>query len=168
MTLTTHAVVGASLAALIPSQPALGFAVGFVSHFLLDAIPHWDYHLKASHENKEDRLQSTLVFTRDTIIDLVKIGFDGFLGLFLPFFFFMPQSWPLAVALLCGAFGGMLPDGLQFVYYQVRREPITSLQRFHQYIHAETRLKDYWIPGLTIQVAIIVAVYAGVVFLGVY
>lgn len=167
MTLTTHAVVGASIAALIPSQPALGFTLGFVSHFLLDAIPHWDYHLKAANENKENRLDSTLVFTKDTIIDLVKIGTDGFLGLALPFLFYMPQTWPLALALVCGAIGGMLPDGLQFVYYQVRREPVTTLQRFHQYIHAELRLKDYWIPGLTLQIAIIMVAYAVTHALGV-
>jgi hypothetical protein len=39
MILTTHAVVGAALASFVPSHPVTAFAMGFASHFVLDAIP---------------------------------------------------------------------------------------------------------------------------------
>ena len=43
MTLTTHAIFGAGLASLMPEHPVAAFIAGFASHFVLDAIPHWDY-----------------------------------------------------------------------------------------------------------------------------
>ena len=38
MTLTTHAVVGAAVATLLPSHPLLGISAAFLSHFFVDAI----------------------------------------------------------------------------------------------------------------------------------
>jgi hypothetical protein len=38
---TPHLVVGAALGRRL--HPALGFAAGFISHVVLDAIPHWNY-----------------------------------------------------------------------------------------------------------------------------
>src|SRR6516225_11831962 len=43
MILSTHAIVGGTIASLFPSHPALVVAAGFASHFAIDAIPHWDY-----------------------------------------------------------------------------------------------------------------------------
>jgi hypothetical protein len=51
MILCTHAVVGAALASFVPSHPAAAFAIGFASHFVLDAIPHWDYSIKSRSIN---------------------------------------------------------------------------------------------------------------------
>lgn len=45
--LSTHAVVGAAIAALMPDHPALAFVSRIASHFAVDAIPHWDYPLRA-------------------------------------------------------------------------------------------------------------------------
>jgi hypothetical protein len=45
--LSTHAIVGAAVASLMPDHPALAFASGVASHFAIDAIPHWDYPLRA-------------------------------------------------------------------------------------------------------------------------
>jgi hypothetical protein len=46
MILSTHAIVGGAIASLFPSHPLLVVAAGFVSHFAIDAIPHWDYPLR--------------------------------------------------------------------------------------------------------------------------
>ena len=43
MVLTSHVVVGAAVSSLVPGHPVAGFAVGFLSHYLLDMIPHRDY-----------------------------------------------------------------------------------------------------------------------------
>jgi hypothetical protein len=51
MILTTHAVVGAVLASFVPSYSATAFALGFASHFILDAIPHVDYPIKSRSVN---------------------------------------------------------------------------------------------------------------------
>lgn len=42
MTATAHALVGGAIAASI-QNPALGIPLAFISHPLLDAIPHWDF-----------------------------------------------------------------------------------------------------------------------------
>jgi hypothetical protein len=42
MILSTHAIVGAAIASFLPSHPTIAFVLGFGSHFVLDAIPHWD------------------------------------------------------------------------------------------------------------------------------
>jgi hypothetical protein len=47
MILSTHAIVGAALASLMPSHPIAAFAAGFASHFVIDSTPHWDYPLKS-------------------------------------------------------------------------------------------------------------------------
>lgn len=35
MTLTTHAITGAAIATMVPNYPALGFILGFGSHYIL-------------------------------------------------------------------------------------------------------------------------------------
>jgi hypothetical protein len=47
MILSTHAIVGGAVASLLPSHPMPVAALGFASHFAIDAIPHWDYPLRS-------------------------------------------------------------------------------------------------------------------------
>lgn len=42
MTATAHALVGGAIASTI-SDPSLGLSLSFISHPLLDLIPHWDF-----------------------------------------------------------------------------------------------------------------------------
>lgn len=42
MTATAHALVGGAIAASVPNQ-TLGITLAFVSHPLLDMVPHWDF-----------------------------------------------------------------------------------------------------------------------------
>jgi len=120
MVLTPHAIVGATLAGLVPEHPLVGFAFGFISHFVLDAIPHWDYQLDFFTTNSLSRG------------DLIKLTVDFVLGLSLIWFF--------APALVWGALGGLTPDALQFVYQKTGSRLLASLQRFHLWIHAEKKL----------------------------
>ncbi len=45
MTLGTHAVAGALIGAVASQNLAFAASAAFLSHFLLDTIPHWDYAL---------------------------------------------------------------------------------------------------------------------------
>ena len=45
MILSTHAVVGGTIASFVPGHPVLAFVIGAASHFAIDAIPHVDYPL---------------------------------------------------------------------------------------------------------------------------
>jgi len=156
MTLGTHAVVGASVASLVPGSPVLAFILGFVSHFLLDAIPHWDYKLHSLERKNGDKMQSDMHFNRAFLFDLMHISFDALLGLLIAFIAFRGSpAFPYII--LIGATGAMLPDALQFVYFKWKREPLRSLQRFHGWVHAKGRVHD---PFLGIMFQIIVVIVA--------
>ncbi len=152
MTLTTHAVVGAAIAAAMPNHPVLGIVLAFASHFALDAIPHWDYHLRSMAEDEANPLKNDMKFGWDFVIDLFKIGFDFLLGLVLGY---LIGGWWLGLA---GGLAGQLPDFLQFVYFKFRRPPITWLQRFHVWIHTSHKLKGKPLVGIASQLALIIAV----------
>jgi len=162
MTLTTHAVTGAALAALMPNHPVIGFVAGFASHFILDAIPHWDYRLSSFKQDRANRLNNDMLINADFLRDLVKIGTDFALGFILSVLLFVIFWHFSLLAILCGAFGGMLPDGLQFVYMKWRHEPFVTLQKFHIWIHSsDERLLGRPLLGICIQAA-----FAGLVILG--
>jgi hypothetical protein len=137
MILTNHAIVGAALASLVPNAPVAGFAIGFLSHFVLDAIPHWDYDLQSIKEDKNNPLNNEMPLNGKFLKDILKIGLDFFVGLSLSFLIFVVYFKYSILAIFCGVAGAMTPDALQFIYMKWRHEPLISLQRFHLWIHAE-------------------------------
>jgi hypothetical protein len=136
MILSTHAVVGAAIATLLPRDPVLVFAAGVASHFVIDAIPHWDYPLRGisvgRSQTRAIRLNSAL------FRDVCLIGLDAVAGLALAILLF-GHSAPLWIIAL-GAIAAMLPDPLQLVHRLYPREPLRTLQRFHEWMHTDTRL----------------------------
>ena len=158
MTLTTHAVVGAGISSAFGLMPGGSFLAGFFSHFLLDCLPHWDYDLKSATIDKVNPLNNDLPICREAVGDFVKIGFDFFLGLSLALIFFTGHGQGYWLSILLGAFGGMLPDGLQFLYLKFRHEPLTFFFRFHTFMHAKTEIEDtFWglfLTGLVLILAL--------------
>lgn len=51
MTATAHALMGGAIASTI-SNPELGLSLAFISHPLLDLIPHWDFAADWRTKNK--------------------------------------------------------------------------------------------------------------------
>lgn len=156
MTLTTHAVAGAALATLFPNYPVLGFAVGFVSHYFLDAMPHWSYSVKSIREDENNLLNTNIILSRDSYMDLFKIGLDGVLGLLLVFIIFGMSHQQSLLTIFMGAIGGMAPDALQFCYWKWKHEPLITFQRLHNWVHTKIRLDEKPILGILSQAAIIV------------
>jgi hypothetical protein len=153
MILTTHAVVGAALATFLPSHPAAAFAVGFASHFVLDAIPHVDYPIRSRSVNP--KIGAPMAFDKALLQDVVTIGSDGLFGILVSLFFFSSSAnfW----AVLTGAVGAMLPDPLQFAYTRHPFEPLRTLQRFHRWAHSKTKI-DNIVLGISTQAAFVVLV----------
>jgi len=154
MTLTTHAIVGAALASVVPSHPVAAFALGFGSHFLLDAIPHWDYHLDSLSEDKKNPMATDMKLGKSFLFDLCKIGADFLLGFVLVFLFFTtPHN--ISYSIIFGAFGAILPDALQFFYFKWRHEPLVALQKFHLWVHSKKDFKDKPFIGVSFQIIFI-------------
>jgi hypothetical protein len=166
MTLTTHAIVGAAVASIVPSQPVLGFVLGFASHFAIDSIPHWaegDYLRSIDRKEKGDSLSIDLHSGKDLLHDVLFVGTDSLLGfvsatLILFYLFHVPL-----VIVLLGAFAGQMPDGLQFLYFKFHPKFMVPLQQFHGRIQEEHSNIAY----LSIEAGLILAVVA-LGFLGVF
>jgi hypothetical protein len=168
MTLSTHAVVGAGLAVVAKANPIVAFVLGFVSHFLMDAIPHWDYlprskkrlakhYLLTGEEQAQDAFSEN---PKEKFIDFLCIGLDFFIGLALVFWFFLHGqiTFPgiFFSPIFWGVVGGVLPDFLQLVYIKFPKGPMPYLQRFHaDFMHAKIRLNRHMIIGPAIQIVII-------------
>lgn len=152
MTLTAHAIVGAALVSIVPEHPVAGVCAAFASHFLVDAIPHVDYRIRSASINT--KIRAPLTFDRNFFLDMLSIGADAVLGMLLALILFSATPWQIAL----GAFAGMFPDALQFAYARFPREPLSSLQRFHEWIHTRHRLREHKIAGVVSQVLFLVAV----------
>ena len=157
MILSTHAIVGAAIASFVPSHPTTAFVLGFGSHFVLDAIPHWDYPIRSASVDPE--IGAPVTFDRALLRDVVVIGSDGLIGILGALLLFASSDglW----SILLGAFGAMLPDPLHTIYAHFPHEPLRTLQRFHRWIHTDKRIKDDIIVGVGSQIAL-VAVMIGV------
>jgi hypothetical protein len=154
LTLTTHAIVGAAIASVLPAYPAMGIAAAFASHFLLDAIPHWDYPILSDSVNPN--VAAAMKYDRALFTDMLRIGTDAMLGIALALILFA-RAGDFALV-LCAAAAAILPDALQFAYMRFPREPLISLQRFHSWTHASRDLCARPIFGVFSQIALIVFV----------
>ena len=160
MTLATHAVIGAAVVVSLPGWPLSGFMAAIASHFLLDALPHWDYQLRSRREDEQEPLNDDLILGRDFLVDLLKIFFDISLGVLLAALLFYRLDGSIGGWLITlGIIGGILPDLLQFVYFKFRREPLTSLQRFHHFIHTKYKLKGQPLRGVLTQATLVMLIW---------
>ena len=60
MTATNHALTGAAIAVLVP-QPILALIAAFVSHFILDALPHFGLDLEAEERDRHKMFRIVLL-----------------------------------------------------------------------------------------------------------
>lgn len=154
MTLTTHAIVGAAIASVIPAHPCLAIAAAFASHFLLDAVPHWDYPIRSDSVNPN--VAAAMKYDGALLADVLTIGVDAMLGLGLALLLLeRPSNFALV---LCGAAAAILPDAFQFVYMRLPREPLISLQRFHAWMHASRDLRAHPLLGVSAQIGLVLFV----------
>jgi hypothetical protein len=161
MILSTHAVIGAAIASFVPTHPPMAFVLGFASHFLLDAIPHWDYPIRSASVDPE--IGAPMTFDRALLRDALVVGSDGLFGVLVSLFLFASSDglW----SILLGALGAMLPDVFHTIDAHFPHEPLRSLQRFHRWVHTDKRMKNisFWAVGSQIAlVALIVGLTAAV------
>jgi hypothetical protein len=138
MTLTTHATAAAAIAFFTPEHALLGCLLSFGSHFILDAIPHYDYHLY-SHDYNHGGLGLRLATSKKLLLDFGRVGGDAALGLLIStaLGFYLNAS-PLYF-LLCALFA-CLPDFLQFVYGLKPLPGLTFIQTWHTKIHSSQKI----------------------------
>lgn len=134
MLLAPHILVGAAIAANSPTL-LLGVIFAFLSHFLLDAIPHWEYSIKPLENIKiKGRLYCMPIFRR--------IAIDIFVGLIILMAALKISANNIPFALWAfGGFFGILPDGLAFLLFLRPKNKI--LASFLKIIYAVHRRLHY-------------------------
>jgi len=137
MLLAAHSLVGASIGEVSPN-PVLSFLLALVSHFILDAIPHYD----TTDEGQITLRQITLVIV------------DGIVGFILLVVILINYSDNRA-GLVLGVVGGILPDffstipGIRGITEKVK--PGRIFQDFHQNIQSKSLPP---LVGLLVQMAL--------------
>ena len=149
MLATSHLLAGAAVGTAI-GNPLLAFILGYISHFLLDALPHFDPGLyrkrKADGSLPEE-------FAR---FEYPIAAIDVLLGVFLTMYF-----WHLhaeSSALLFGALGGLLPDlfdNVPFWNKQVWKiNFLHSMAKLHQTIHFPVLPRNLILVGIPVQLLV--------------
>lgn len=141
MIIATHAVVGAVSAQAIAPGYVSAFAVGFLTHFIMDAIPHWDYPLHMSMN--PEKVSFKTIFK-----DGLKLFLDFTVGILIIFFFiYLPLQNSMdnfGVVLWFGALGAILPDVLQNLADFKNFKFLSFFKTLHNKIHAKLEFKNPW------------------------
>lgn len=161
MTLTTHALVGTAAAQLFPTHAAVAFGAAFVSHLVIDTLPHWDYPLKSHKKDPNRPMENDMVIGKDFVRDFSIMAGDALLGLLVSLAIFSVFLFSMPVLLVfVGVVGGLLPDALQFVYFKTRSRILYPLQWLHQRIQKGKSLHVSVLRGLRYQAFLVTAVLA--------
>ena len=160
MTLTTHIAIAAAVTKSFGyAHPLLGFFAAIASHYLSDAIPHWDYsmHAIANDARKLDwDAGKASAFRRRILSDVGFFAIDGCLGTLAIIFLTRPSSHNEWLWIAGTIIGACLPDFLQAVYLAGVRF-LKPLQRFHDFCHTKIKLGPYPLIGIPFQIIIALA-----------
>ena len=128
MTVTNHTLAGVGVATLV-SNPWIGLPAAFVSHLILDTIPHLG--LENADNAKEPTVVGAVVL--DTIIALI-ILIVAINALTAP-------AWYLPAAALVS----LSPDFLHPIRWYTGKELLPRFQRFHDRIQWSETPQGAWI-----------------------
>ena len=137
MLAASHALLGASVAKLIPN-PYLGLPLMVGLHFLGDLLPHWDFNTRKTSRSKFK-----------TIIISLSDAFRLFLGYWL----FSPTV-PLGYLFLA-MFISQLPDWIEAPYhiFDWNFPPFSSIKHLQSRLHSKLDLP--W--GLIWQILVVIS-----------
>lgn len=156
MTLTTHSILAAAVTKPIAAMnPLLIFAVAIASHYLSDAIPHWDYKV-ASLENPEDKENRHIQRNRHAIIkDVSHFIIDTLAGSLVVILAVRPITTAQWTWVALAVIGGCLPDFLQG-FYALKLKFLRPHQRLHDFFHTNIRLGSYPLIGIPFQTMFVI------------
>lgn len=161
MILASHIIAASAIAAplalksLTISNSAAIFLVSFISHYLLDSIPHWDYKPSSLNFNKKGNKE--IILNKKLILrDLAKISLDGILGLAIGFYIIgLSADFRGILAMGLIIFASCLPDALEIGYAFWKKFPLNQLQKFHSFFHAKLKLNNQPAKGIAIQAIVL-------------
>jgi len=130
---TPHVAVGAAIAAKIPN-PFIAIPLAFASHFVLDAVPHWNPHIvRETRKYGVPTKKSFMIIVIDSTLALVLGSFIAYQAL--------PDTTH-AITILAASFASVLPDLIEAPYFflKTRVNLVKSWVDFHRSLqtHSDT------------------------------
>lgn len=159
MILISHIIISGILASKTQNY-FLAAAIGLISHYVLDAIPHWDY----LSDKFEPRIKTEKNFIKKKGFwrEIIKITADALAGFgLLALFVFLDKDANIA-PLIISTFFGILPDAIQFLSWLTNWKFIEWNTTFHKFAHylIYKKINPGFQSGIMTQIATI-----GIVFL---
>ncbi len=153
MILFCHLLVGAAIATKI-QIPFLALILAFLSHYLLDALPHYEYSIK-NIQTKQ---------WKKTKLEFLKIALDFCAGIALIFAISEKQ-----LIIFAGAILAVLPDASTFFYLITSNKILKLHDVFHKAVHFNknsefTKTKSFLFLGILTQISITILAIATFLF----
>lgn len=151
MFLTVHTAVGALIGQQVGS-PILAFVLGFISHWLVDVVPHGDENFFA------DNLEKKVLRKR-----LLTLASFDFLGIAIMFLFFSSTT-DFTTPMLFGFLGATGPDLLWGITEIAPfKTPWGLLDKWHSFFHKLTGVIVSIKTGLLIQIITLILTIIAIV-----
>lgn len=142
---TPHVIVGSAIAITI-KNPAISIPLAFLSHFVLEKVPHWNPHLN-TETKKYGKVtkKSTYIVIADSTLALIS-------GLIIAFSKSQDIGQFLTIILAC--FFSVLPDLIEGPYFFLgtKSKFIEKWIKFQKSLQVDTSP----LPGLTTQLITII------------
>lgn len=142
MTATSHALIGAVIAAKIPN-PYIAIPLAVLSHIAADIFPHWD---SGTHGDKKTKKRLRIEATIDVLL--------GFLLSYLVIFWLFPNTDPIYVFIMIIASQSL--DWITMPYYFFNIKYKFALWMYKVQKGFNSKLDKPW--GIINQVGIIVLI----------
>lgn len=125
MFLTVHATVGLFLGSQV-ANPWLAFVIGYVSHLLLDLMPHGDGHLINKETLPRAKYNWIMFFVSAADALIVMLIFNVLIG----------RGWLiLTPGIVGGLLGAIAPDYLWGIYRITGLKFLQPLHEIHNWCH---------------------------------
>ena len=141
MFLTGHAALGAVIATAVTGDPAIGFGVGWASHYVGDFFPHGDESLGEWTKRGNEVRRMLLVASVD---GAVLVALYGALVATRGF------SWTTALAMA----GSVLPDVMWGLEKVVKRKLFWKHEAFHAANHNHLKIRMSLAAGIVAQIIV--------------
>lgn len=162
MILTSHIIISGLIGSRIQNY-FLAAVIGFVSHYILDAIPHWDFYISSEKFKKEAGIKKW-GFLKEKYFwkEMSKIITDILIGSVFLFLFLNKIPYQNIKIVLVAAIFGILPDAANLIYF-ITKWRLLKPNYDLQYNIQKTKL-GFW-PGILIQIAAVAIVLIAVIYL---
>lgn len=146
MTLTAHISVACAVG-LATKNPVAGFFAGFLSHHIIDAIPHSDAGSLGANVYNLLKNKSLKYVIADIVLAAI-------------FFIVVWLKYDLSSLIFWSALGGALPDLIDnspfWSKYTRKVFPTNYYHKFHEKVHFTILNKKYFWVGILTQIVLIV------------